>query len=79
MVAYRDRTDAFLTRVSPLSRDVDVSFTFLKGLYRQMGPMRFHIFMQLLLWFGLIPIKMILRWTVNLKYIIGIPEWFFNV
>ncbi|MCB9915306.1 MAG: cytochrome C [Planctomycetes bacterium] len=40
---------------------------------------RYHVMMQLLLWFGLIPIKMLLRWTVNLKYIIGIPEWFFNV
>jgi len=35
--------------------------------------------MQLLLWFGLIPIKMLLRWTVSLKYIVGIPEWFFNI
>jgi hypothetical protein len=40
---------------------------------------RYHVVMQLLLWFGLIPIKMLLRWTVNLKYIVGIPEWFFNV
>lgn len=40
---------------------------------------RYHVMMQLLLWFGLIPIKMLLRWTVNLKYIVGIPEWFFNI
>lgn len=40
---------------------------------------RYHLMMQLLLWFGLIPIKMLLRWTVDLKYIVGIPEWFFNV
>jgi hypothetical protein len=40
---------------------------------------RFHVMMHLLLWFGLIPIKMLLRWTVNLKYIVGIPEWFFNI
>lgn len=40
---------------------------------------RYHIFMQLLLWFGLVPIKMFLRWTVNLKYFVGIPEWFLNV
>jgi hypothetical protein len=26
-----------------------------------------------------LPIKMILRWTVNLKYIVAIPEWFFNI
>jgi hypothetical protein len=35
--------------------------------------------MHLLLWFGLIPVKMLLRWTVDLKYIVGIPEWFLNV
>ena len=40
---------------------------------------RYHVLMQLLLWFALIPIKMLLRWTVSLKYIVGIPEWFFNV
>ncbi|MFT7669581.1 MAG: hypothetical protein ACI8X5_002286 [Planctomycetota bacterium] len=40
---------------------------------------RYHVMMQLLLWFALIPIKMLLRWTVSLKYIVGIPEWFFNI
>jgi hypothetical protein len=40
---------------------------------------RYHVMIHLLLWFGLIPIKMLLRWTVSLKYIVGIPEWFFNI
>ena len=40
---------------------------------------RYHVFMQLLLWFGLVPLKMLLRWTVSLKYFVGIPEWFFNI
>jgi len=44
-----------------------------------MGVVRYNVFMHLLLWFALLPIKMLLRWVVNLKYIIGIPEWFFNV
>jgi hypothetical protein len=26
-----------------------------------------------------LPIKMFLRWTMNLKYIVGIPEFFFNI
>ena len=30
-------------------------------------------------WFGLVPLKMLLRWTVSLKYFVGIPEWFFNI
>ena len=53
--------------------------TLLKGLVERMGIVRFNIFMHLLLWFALLPMKMLLRWTVNLKYIVGIPEWFFNV
>jgi hypothetical protein len=26
-----------------------------------------------------LPIKMFLRWTINLKYIVFIPEAFFNI
>jgi hypothetical protein len=26
-----------------------------------------------------LPIKMVLRWTINLKYIVAIPELFFNI
>jgi hypothetical protein len=26
-----------------------------------------------------LPIKMVLRWTINLKYIVAIPEYFFNI
>jgi len=51
----------------------------LKGLYEQMGFARYNVFMHLMLWFGLIPVKMLLRWTVNLKYIVGMPEFFFNI
>jgi hypothetical protein len=45
----------------------------------EMGPVRFNIMMHLFLWTALVPIKMVLRWTLSLKYFIGIPEWFFNV
>jgi len=53
--------------------------TVCRGMFAQIGMVRYQIMMHMLLWFGLIPIKMLLRWTVNLKYIVGIPEWFFNV
>ena len=53
--------------------------TVCRGLVKSMGFVRYNIFMHLMLWFALLPLKMILRWTVNLKYIVGIPEWFFNV
>jgi hypothetical protein len=53
--------------------------TVLRGLVERMGFVRYNVFMHLMLWFALMPVKMLLRWTVNLKYIVGIPEWFFNV
>jgi hypothetical protein len=28
---------------------------------------------------GTLPIKMLLRWTMNMKYLIAIPEFFFNI
>ncbi len=53
--------------------------TIFKKMAAEMGPVRFNIMMHLFLWTALVPIKMVLRWTLSLKYFIGIPEWFFNV
>ncbi|HET6326485.1 MAG TPA: hypothetical protein VFG04_17550 [Planctomycetaceae bacterium] len=47
--------------------------------YAKMGFIRYMVFANLLLWMAALPIKMVLRWTVNLKYIVAIPEWFFNI
>jgi phage shock protein PspC (stress-responsive transcriptional regulator) len=33
----------------------------------------------LLLFMASLPIKMVLRWTINLKYLVAIPEFFFNI
>ena len=53
--------------------------TVMKKMVTDLGMIRFNVFMHLFLWFALIPVKMGLRWTVNLKYFIGMPEYFFNV
>ena len=45
----------------------------------QDGFLRFMIMSNLLLVMMLLPIKMALRWTVNMKYIIAIPEYFLNL
>ena len=50
-----------------------------KGFYQTLGPARFHVMTFLLLAMTALPIKMVLRWLFNLKYIIGIPEYFFNI
>ena len=43
-----------------------------------MGLARFMTMATLLLFMASLPIKMVLRWVVNLKYLIAIPEYFLN-
>jgi hypothetical protein len=47
--------------------------------YVSLGPIRFYVMMFLLLSMAALPIKMVLRWLFNLKYIVAIPEYFFNI
>jgi len=49
------------------------------SLYQQLGIGRFAIFVSLLLLMISVPIKMYLRWLFNLKYLVAIPEFFFNI
>jgi hypothetical protein len=51
----------------------------LKRFYDRMGPFRYAVFVILLLSMIALPIKMVLRWLFNLKYIIAMPEIFFNI
>jgi hypothetical protein len=52
---------------------------FFRGLYAQMGRVRFAIMVFLLLLMVLLPIKMLGRWTCNLSYIVSIPEYRLNL
>jgi hypothetical protein len=47
--------------------------------FARMGFVRYMVFANLMLWMAALPIKMVLRWAFNLKYIVAIPEWFFNI
>lgn len=53
--------------------------TIFKSFFQRMGFIRFMVFANLLLMMAALPIKMVLRWWLNLKYIVAIPEWFFNI
>lgn len=53
--------------------------TFLKRIYQKLDPVRYSILVMLLLMMLALPIKMYLRWAFNLKYIVAIPEFFFNI
>ena len=52
--------------------------TILKKYYEELGPSRYSIFVVLMIFGALLPVKMYLRWLFNLKYLISIPEYFFN-
>jgi len=56
------------------------SMTFgLRKYFEKLGPWRYSVFVMLLLCMIALPIKMVLRWTINLKYIVALPEIFFNI
>jgi hypothetical protein len=52
---------------------------FFSKFFARMGFIRYMVFANLMLWMAALPIKMVLRWAFNLKYIVAIPEWFFNI
>ena len=56
-----------------------LGLTVLRKYFVRMGVLRFLVFSNLILWMAVLPIKMLLRWAFALKYIVGIPEWFFNI
>ena len=51
----------------------------LKKYYDKLGVVRYGVFVMLLLSMLALPIKMVLRWLFNLKYIVAMPEIFFNI
>ncbi len=55
-----------------------MAVTFFRKFFVKLGFVRYMIMSNLLLLMMTLPIKMVLRWTLNLKYIIAIPEYFLN-
>jgi hypothetical protein len=53
--------------------------TLIRKFYVRMGFWRYMTFAMLFLFMAALPIKMVLRWAINLKYIVAIPEYFFNI
>jgi hypothetical protein len=67
-------TLAYLLLLPPL-----LARTIMRPFFVRMGFIRFFLLVNLLQLMAALPIKMILRWTINLKYIVYIPEYFFNI
>jgi len=51
----------------------------LKRFHDRLGPWRYSVFVMLLLLQIALPLKMVMRWLFNLKYIVAMPEIFFNI
>jgi len=65
---------AYLLLLPPL-----LAKTILRKFFIRMGFIRFFLLVTLIQFMAALPIKMFLRWTINLKYIVYIPEAFFNI
>ncbi len=55
-----------------------MAVTVFRKFFVKMGFLRYMLMSNMLLLMMTLPIKMVLRWTVNMKYIIAIPEYFLN-
>jgi hypothetical protein len=52
---------------------------FFQKYFEQAGFLRYSTLAILILFMAALPIKMVFRWTINLKYLVAIPEYFFNI
>jgi hypothetical protein len=64
---------AYLVLLPPL-----LAVTVFRKFFAKMGFVRYMIMANLMLLMLTLPLKMILRWTLNLRYIVSIPEFSLN-
>jgi hypothetical protein len=64
---------AYLVVLPPL-----LAVTVFRGYFAKMGFVRYMVMANLMLLMLSLPLKMIMRWTLNLKYIVSIPELSLN-
>jgi hypothetical protein len=55
-----------------------LAVTIFRGFFAKMGFVRYMVMANLMLLMLSLPLKMVLRWTLNLKYIVSIPEFSLN-
>ena len=53
--------------------------TVFRKMFMRIGFLRYNLMAFLFLFMAALPIKMAMRWIFNLKYIVAIPEYFFNI
>jgi hypothetical protein len=65
---------AYLLLTPPL-----LAKTIFRPFFIRMGFVRFFVLVTLIQFMAALPIKMVLRWVFNLKYIVAVTEYFFNI
>ena len=58
---------------------VILSKNIFKSYYENLGPPRYYVSVFLFLAMMSLPLKMLSRWIFNLKYVVNIGEYFFNI
>jgi hypothetical protein len=77
-IVYREWLGIVLTLGYFIALPPIMALTFMRKYFQRMGLIRFMLMANLMLFMASLPIKMVLRWVFNLKYIIAIPEYFLN-
>jgi hypothetical protein len=76
---WRELPGIFVILVYLLALPPLLARTFMRGFFIRMGFARFIVLVTLIQFMAALPLKMVLRWIFNLKYIVYIPEIFFNI
>ena len=78
-ILLRESIGIFMTVFYMMIVPVLLAKTLFKKMYSAYGPIKYTFIMIFGLTMLALPVKMYLRWIINLKYIVAIPEWFFNI
>lgn len=77
-ILWRESLGLTLLALYFLALPVILARTWLASYRNAMGRGRYWIMVLLLLMMLMLPIKMLLRWTAGLSFIVNIPEYFLN-
>ena len=78
-ILVRESVGILLTLAYVFVLPVLLARTVFKHYYTKLGPTRFYVTVGLFLMMLSLPVKMLTRWVFNLKYVVSIPEYFFNI
>ena len=78
-ILLRESVGILLTLGYVFALPVILARTVFRTYYERLGATRFYVTVVLFLMMLSLPVKMLTRWVFNLKYVVSIPEYFFNI